>query len=51
MQIEAGVNGAKGTLYFDKTEKFCIGGTDYSLKDGKHVFSDTCNTEYTVKYL
>ena len=37
------------TLYFDKTEKFCIGGTEGSLKDGKLVFSDKCSTEYKVK--
>ena len=42
-------NGAKGTLYFDKTEKFCIGGTEGSLKDGKLVFSDKCSTGYKVK--
>ena len=42
-------NGAKGTLYFDKTEKLCIGGTEGSLKDGKLVFSDKCSTGYKVK--
>ena len=42
-------NGAEGTLYFDKTEKFCIGGTEGSLKDGKLVFSDKCSTGYKVK--
>ena len=33
------------------TQKLCIGGPDGKLTDNVPVESDTCNTEYTVKYL
>ena len=32
-----------------ETEKFCIGGTEGSVKDSKLVFSDKCSTGYKVK--
>ena len=40
-----------GKLDYVLTQKLCIGGPDGRLTDNVPVESDTCNTEYTVKYL
>ena len=42
-----------GDLYFVLTQKMCIGPPTGKLskEEAVAVKSDTCNTEYTVKYL
>ena len=42
-------NNAEGTLKFYLTNNLCIGSTQGSVGDNKHVYSDQCRTGYKVK--